>query len=181
VNLGSFVIDDTCTFYVNSHTPSTGAAVDADAVPDYRVYEDETGTPILTGSMAKLDDANTTGFYSEQITLSAANGFEVGKSYCIRMTIVVGGVTGTALRALQVKAAVPTATENADAALKRDWSSVTGESARSTLNALRFLRNKWSISGTTLTVTKEDDTASAWTATVTPDAGADPIVGNDPS
>lgn len=104
--LGSFIIDDTCTFYANAHTPSTGAAVDADAAPGYRVYEDETGTPILTGSMALLDDANTVGFYSEQITLSAANGFEAGKSYCIRITEVVGGVTGTTLRSLQIGARV---------------------------------------------------------------------------
>jgi hypothetical protein len=104
--LGSFAIDDLCTFYANSHTPSTGAAVDADAVPGYRVYEDETATPILTGSMALLDDTNTTGFYSEQITLSAANGFEAGKSYCIRITLVVGGVTGVQIEQLQVGAKV---------------------------------------------------------------------------
>lgn len=104
--LGSFIIDDTCTFYANSHTPATGAAVDADAVPGYRVYEDETGTPILTGSMALLDDANTVGFYSEQITLSAANGFEAGKSYCVRITLVVGGVTGIQLQTLQIGARV---------------------------------------------------------------------------
>lgn len=55
----------------------------------------------------------------------------------------------------------------ADALLKRDMSAVTGEAARSPLNALRFLRNKWSISAGTLTVTKEDDATSAWTATVT--------------
>lgn len=77
--------------------------------------------------------------------------------------------------------ALPTATENADALLKRDMSAVTGESARSPLNALRFLRNKWSISGTTLTVTKEDDSTSAWSATVTATAGADPITGSDPA
>lgn len=99
---GSYAIDDTLTWYVNSHTPSTGAAVDADAVPGYRVYEDETGTPLLTGSMALLDDANTLGFYSEQITLSAANGFELGKSYCIRTTIVVSGVTGVDLQTFQM-------------------------------------------------------------------------------
>ena len=44
--------------------------------------------------MAKLDDTNTTGFYSEQITLSAANGFEVGKSYAIYMTATVQGTLG---------------------------------------------------------------------------------------
>lgn len=77
--------------------------------------------------------------------------------------------------------ALPTATENADALLKRDWTSVTGEAARSVLNALRFLRNKWSLSGSTLTVTQEDDTTSAWTAAVSTDASADPITGSDPA
>lgn len=106
MHIGSFIIDDTLTFYANSHTPSTGAAVDADADPGYRIYEDETGTPLLTGTLAKLDDANTTGFYSEQITLSSANGFEYGKSYCIRITLVVGGVTGVAIQRFQMGAKV---------------------------------------------------------------------------
>lgn len=72
-------------------------------------------------------------------------------------------------------------TSIAEALLKLDLSTITGEAARSLLNAVRFLRNKWSISAGTLTVTKEDDSTSAWTATVTTDAGAEPIVGNDPA
>lgn len=100
--LGMVKLGETLTVYCNTHTPSTGAAVDADAVPGYRVYEDETGTPLLTGSMALLDDANTTGFYSEQIAVTAANGFEAGKSYSIRITGVVGGVTGVELHQFQV-------------------------------------------------------------------------------
>jgi hypothetical protein len=76
---------------------------------------------------------------------------------------------------------VPAATENADALLNRDMSAVGDTNDRSPLNALRFLRNKWSLSGTTLTVTKEDDTAAAWTATVTAAPGADPISGSDPA
>lgn len=76
---------------------------------------------------------------------------------------------------------VPTATENADAMLNRDMSAVSDTNARSPLNALRFLRNKWSISGTALTVTKENDITSAWTSTVTATTGADPITGNDPA
>src|SRR3990167_11071794 len=103
--IGSFDLGELATFYVNTHTPSTAGVVDADAVPGYRVYEDETATPLLTGSMALLDDANTVGFYSEQITLSAANGFERGKSYTIRITGVVGGVTGVTLRFFQMLAA----------------------------------------------------------------------------
>lgn len=74
----------------------------------------------------------------------------------------------------------PTATENADALLTRDWTSVTGEASRSVLNALRFLRNKWSISGTTLTVTEEDDTTTAWTSSLTADASANPVTSSDP-
>lgn len=68
----------------------------------------------------------------------------------------------------------------ADALLKRDMSAVTGEAARSLLNALRFLRNKWSITAGTLTVTKEDDTTTAWTAAVTTAAG-DPVTSVDPT
>jgi len=76
---------------------------------------------------------------------------------------------------------IPTATQNADALLNRDMSAVSDTNARSPLNALRFLRNKWSVSGTALTVTKEDDSTQAWTAVVTAAPGADPISGSDPA
>ncbi len=69
----------------------------------------------------------------------------------------------------------------ADALLKRDMSAVTGEAARSLLNAARFLRNKWSISGGTLTVYEEDDTTSAWTSALTTNAAADPVTTSDPA
>lgn len=104
--LGSWKIDDVLTFPANTHSSTTGAATDADAVPAYRVYEDETGTAILNGSMAKLDDANTTGFYSEQITLSAANGFEKGKCYTVYISAAVSSVTGTMNHTFQIEAEV---------------------------------------------------------------------------
>ncbi len=88
----------TLTFAVNTHSASTGAATDATGDPTYRVYEDETGTPILTGTMAKLDDANTIGFYSEELTISSGNGFEAGRSYTIYISATVGSVTGTTER-----------------------------------------------------------------------------------
>jgi len=95
MHLGQFVIDQVIVFAVNTHDPDpagNGDAIDADSAPTYRVYEQETGTPILTGSMAKLDDANTLGFYSKALTLSAANGLEVDKCYTIRVLAVVGTV-----------------------------------------------------------------------------------------
>lgn len=71
---------------------------------------------------------------------------------------------------------IPTANDNADALLKRDWTTITGEAARSVLNALRKLRNKVSFNGTdTLTVTKEDDTTTAYTQAVTVDDTQDPF------
>ena len=99
---GRLRIDEWHTFTVNTHDPSTGAATDADAAPTYRIYEDETGTPILTGTMTLLDGANTAGFYSERIQLTAAAGFEEGKSYNIYIEAAVGGVTGTTRRSFQM-------------------------------------------------------------------------------
>jgi len=66
-----------------------------------------------------------------------------------------------------------------DALLKRDMSAVTGEAARSPLNALRKLMNKWSISGGTLTIFKEDDAATAFTQAITTTPGADPVTALD--
>jgi hypothetical protein len=72
-------------------------------------------------------------------------------------------------------------TEIADAILNRDMSAVSDTNARTLLNAARLLRNKYSVSGSTLTVTKEDDTTSAWTSALTTDATADPVTGSDPA
>jgi hypothetical protein len=81
-------------FSICTHDPDTGVLTDADAAPAYRIYEDETGTAILNGDMAKLDDANTTGFYTESIAVSAGNGFENGKSYTIYIEATVDSDTG---------------------------------------------------------------------------------------
>lgn len=90
----SCVLGDNLVFSVTTHEPTTGVLTDADAAPAYRVYEDETETAVLSGTMAKLDDGNTTGFYSEQLAVTAANGFEAGKTYTIYVTAAVGGDTG---------------------------------------------------------------------------------------
>lgn len=75
---------------------------------------------------------------------------------------------------------IPTAVQNADALLGRNVSggSSTGRTVK---QALHFLRNKWTVSGGTLTVYDTDDTTSSWTATVTGTAGADPVTGSDPA
>ncbi len=103
--IGSWNIDDFITFTVNTHDPITGAAVDADALPAYRIYEDETTAAIATGTMDLLDGTtNTVGFYSERRQLTTALGFEKGKTYTIYISVVVGGVAATTSKTFQVGA-----------------------------------------------------------------------------
>lgn len=104
--LGSWKISDFLTFVCNTHIPSTGASSDADSLPTYRIYEDETGTAIVSGTMSKLDDANTTGFYSERVELASASGFEVGKCYTIYIEATVDSVMGTISHTFQMQAEV---------------------------------------------------------------------------
>lgn len=71
----------------------------------------------------------------------------------------------------------------ADAILDRDMSTGAdsgSSTVRTVRQALRFSRNKVTISGGTLTVTKEDDSTASWTASVTTSSG-DPITSIDPA
>jgi hypothetical protein len=75
-------------------------------------------------------------------------------------------------------------TEAADVLLNRDMSTGTdsgSSTVRTVRQALRFLRNKVAISAGTMTVYKEDDSTSSFTAAVTTDAAAVPIVSVDPA
>ncbi len=86
------ILEENLTFTVNLAAGS-GAPVDADASVSYSIYEDETGTAIVTGTMALLDDAGTTGFYSEQIACTTAIGYERFKTYNIRITAAINSIT----------------------------------------------------------------------------------------
>lgn len=55
---------------------------------------------------------------------------------------------------------------------------VTG---RDMLSAMRYLRNKVAISGSTMTVYQEDDVSTAWVAALTTTAGLNPVTTIDPS
>ena len=74
---------------------------------------------------------------------------------------------------------VPTAAQNADKLLGRSLAG-GADGGRMVKDALRALRNKTSIAGSTLTVTAEDDVTTAWTAAVTTAPG-NPLTGIDPA
>jgi len=157
---------------------------------DYIVVQVKTST---SGAKTQVILINTTNQQADVAAISgdsaAADNLE---SYCDGTTpqpvnvtqIAANAITAAAIATDAIDAdalAADAATEVADALLKRDMSAVTGEAARSPLNALRALRNKVAISGSTLTVSKEDDATAAWTATVATDGAAEPITSVDPA
>lgn len=72
----------------------------------------------------------------------------------------------------------PTAIQNADALLTRDWALLGGEPPTySAWNALRHLRNAWGIVANVLHIKREDGVTDAWTRPVTSVAHADPVTG----
>lgn len=102
-NLGTWEIDDNLTFSATVHD-ATGIAQAADSNVYWRVYEDETGTALLNGTMTRIDASNFPGLYTEQIALTAANGFEKGKAYTVGMKAGVDSVTGEASHNFQIHA-----------------------------------------------------------------------------
>lgn len=149
------------------------------------VWNAATVTYGSAGSYGALVETNLDVAVSSRSTLTAAqvNAEADAALADVGLTTTVTGRVDAAVSSRLATAgytAPPTAIQNADALLARDMGAVTGEAARSPLNALRFLRNRWSMSGTTLTVMEEDDATAAWTAVVTPAPGADPISGTDP-
>lgn len=83
------------------------------------------------------------------------------------------GLTAIALNSIQRNGI-------ADAVLDRDYALGSDASTHSLRNATRFLRNSWTLSSSTgtLTVMKEDQSTPAWTGTPGTTAGANPVTSN---
>jgi hypothetical protein len=107
----------------------------------------------------------------------------VGTGGIAAASFAAGAIDNAAIAADAIGSSELAATavnEIADGILARNIAG--GSSAgRTVKDALSFLRNKWTIVGTTLTVYDTDDTTVLWTGTVTGTAGADPITGSDPA
>lgn len=118
----------------------------------------------------EVDATNHPGLY--EIHLADAR---FGVSSSTALIVTVSGVTDVPDQNIEIDL------QTVDLFFKRDLSAIAGEASRSLLNAIRILRNKFSISGATMTVYKEDDSTSAWTSTLTTDGAANPITASDPS
>jgi len=73
--------------------PATGNESDADSTPTFKVFEDDSASPlVLTGStIAKR--GSETGEYYVKFTINVADGFEAGKSYNVTARATVAGKT----------------------------------------------------------------------------------------
>jgi len=136
------------------------------------------------GGFVEISAANLPGWYRFDIpdtsiaTAKATVGF------------MIHGASGIAPCPLEIQlrdtSAITEAQQFADVLLMRNMAMVESGGAngalpyRHVLQALRQLRNKWTISGGTLTVFKEDDTTSSYTAATATTAG-NPLTSIDPA
>lgn len=128
------------------------------------------------GSVTGNVGGNVTGSVGSLTTNNDKTGYALTAAYDLAKTAAQAGDAMTLTSGER--------NSTADALLNRDMSigSDSGSATvRTVRQALRFLRNKWTVAASTLTVYKEDDSTSSWTATVSTDAAAVPIIGNDPA
>ena len=128
----------------------------------------------VTGGVTVTTNNDKTGYTAS--TVSDKTGYALTAAYDAAKTAAQAG------NAMALTSGERNST--ADAILDRDMSTGTDSgttTVRTVRQALRFLRNKWAISAGTLTVYKEDDTASSWTSALTTTAGANPVTTSDPA
>jgi hypothetical protein len=89
--------------------------------------------------------------------------------------VISGSLTSTTFTISTTQGGLGVATSSTGAFTA---TKVTG---RDMLSALRYLRNKVDISGSTMTVYQEDDTSAAWNSALTTTAGLNPVTSSDPS
>ena len=85
------ILDRTVTFTVVVHDPDTKIETDPDSAPTYRIYRDAEDIPVLTGTMDKLDDANTMGTYKKEVSTV---GWAEFSTYTVKVRAVVNGNPG---------------------------------------------------------------------------------------
>lgn len=135
----------------------------------------------LSGSVGSVTGAvgSVTGNVGGNVTGSVGS---VATGGITSTSFAAGAITNTAIATDAIgsdELAATAVNEIADGLLARNIAggSSTG---RIVTDALRAIRNKSAIATGTLTVYQEDDTTTAWTATVGSDPTADPIISIDP-
>jgi hypothetical protein len=187
--LGDFEAAAIVYAYFNTRT-AAGAPITLAGSPAASVYKSDNTTQTTTGVTLSVDFDSRTGLHVVKVDTADAF-YATGTDFHIVLTAgtvdsisAVGAVVGGfSIENRTGGGTVPTAIENADALLARDIGSgsLAGTLDERTVRAaLRFMRNQWTVAGSTLTVKKEDDSTTAWTAAVSTTAG-DPVTGINPT
>lgn len=156
---------------------SITAAAIANGAIDAATFAADVDAEILSYIVDDATRIDASALNTASVTSIPAILDDTGTAGVVVASIAANAVSASAL-------ATDAVSEIADGILNRDMSTGTDSgsaSVRTMRQALRFLRNKWSISGTTLTVCKEDDSTSSWTSELTGTAAADPITASDPA
>lgn len=95
--IGTWPLCGTITLYLQTESPNTASAVDADSLPGYRVYANLVSSPLTTGTFSLIDAAGVDGFYAAQFLLSTTHGFSASGTYCIRKQATISTIVGAQL------------------------------------------------------------------------------------
>ena len=180
------------TLYIPFHTfgKANGESITLTglALADIKIYKDGGTTERASTAGYTLLDTDgidfdgITGIHGFSINLAdnTTAGFftEGGNYWVVVSSVTVDGQTINFVAAVFTIYTIPDQILDRDMSVGADNGSPTIRTVR---QALRFLRNKWSVAAGTMTVCKENDTTTSWTATVTGTAGADPITTVDPA
>lgn len=90
--LGYYDLDATVKWLYQAKNGS-GEPAAATGAPTFRIYGESGLVGSSTGSLTAFDTGNVTGTYEGSQVVSAANGYERGKCYTIRVLATVGGLT----------------------------------------------------------------------------------------
>ncbi len=178
--VGSFSINARSALRPTTASRTLDVSATGEAGLDWANIGSPTTAVDLSGTSTKALEPTTAGR-----KLDVSTGGEAGLDWAnIGSPTTVQNLSGTT--SLGAAATLSSAERNAiaDALLDRNMATGTDSGSptvRTPRQSFRALRNKVSIGGSTLVVTKEDDATPSWSAAVTTDAAALPVTGVDPA
>lgn len=172
---------------------TSGVPTSFTGTPIIAAYKSNSTTQTLTGITLTTDFDGISGLHNVLVDLSQDGSFYASGTD-IDIIILAGTISSSSLSgynplsfSIENRYSLHTSTERnaiADALLDRNMATGTdngSSTVRTPRQALRFLRNKWGLTNSTLSVKKEDDSTESWSASVDTNSSASPIIGVDPA
>jgi hypothetical protein len=187
--VGRFTLRDQACLYPTVHARKLDVSAGGEAGLDWANVGSPTTTLGLSGTTISTSQgvASVSGNVTGSIGSVATGGITTA-------SFAAGAINAAAVATGAIDAdslATDAVAEIADGVLARkldssgNETSVTTANERTVRSALRYLRNRVDISGSTLTVYQEDDgvtiTGGAWTAALTTSAGLNPVTQVEPT